>query len=341
MKKVIFVLPLFAVLALFSCSKEEMVQAEQQITVQPLKSGTTALGYPEIRDSRLYFDDFSAFEQFMAAFATQQPDYLEGNHQSSGFIPLSQVIDMGDSLILPSSMNNDTTTHIEDPYLLEVLNHNQEVAIGELICRVEADFVYIYVNGHFDEVAGFKRTAQGNGMELNEVKLINDKLVAFKLEVERSNRFWIAGHGNRTSTSIRTLGSRNRLVARHWQTNLMFYKSAGMRTIHERRRNNGNWRKSKADKIRCRGHVDVEVNPYNSGWVNRSEAFDEERSNKKQVAYAIFTVVGINVKVTANSIKGINAPDKTKFKISNLTVSHHRVEESGGVVTRPNKTWIW
>lgn len=328
-------------LALFSCSKEELVEPKQEFAL-PQQAKMAAFTYPQVKDSRLYFENFDAFEQFMAAFSEKQPYHLEEQHQQSGFISMSQVLDMEDFSALPTDYNNDTTTHVEDPYLLEVLNYNQEVAIGELICRVEADFVYIYLDGHFDEVANFKSGGQGDRMNLNEVKLINDKLIAFKLEIDRSseNRFWVAGYGSKTYESIRTLGSRNRLVACHWQTNLLFHQSAGMRTIHKERRK-GKWRKRKADRVRCSGHVDVDVNHNNSGWVTMSYPFSIDRLNKKQVAHAIFSLTGINVKVSGGSIKNIAAPAKSKFKISNTTVSHHRLEEAGGAVNRPNMYWSW
>jgi hypothetical protein len=338
-KILLFSIPLFCFI---SCQDE--ISLEKNDEIDNGMSARIHASFPEILDNRLHFDNFEDFENYMDVIADEEPNVLDGINEEFEFYSWEKVLESNTEADLPSDINNLTETYIEDPWLRRVLNYNQEISVGELICRVEDDYVYIYVKGHFEEIRRFENSNQI--IEYNTAELINDKLIAFrpKKEINGSgDRAWIFGYGFRSSTNTISISNNRRMQAKHFAINIFFYKSAGMETnmqkysgwwIFKR------WKKENAKRIETFVNVDLDI--VTAGFpISESYSFPVVKFNTDHSTHRIFDVGGIGVSVNGGSISGITGYDGSSFSIKNTSYSNHKVEYGNSIVDYNNKMWAW
>lgn len=281
----------------------------------------------------------------MRGISSEQPNYIEELNNSYGFLSYDSVLNYDDEFLdlPPLDFNNSADFIIDDPYLAAVLNHNREISVGNLICRVENEYVFVYVDGYFNETSEFKNS--GKTIEYNTAEVINDKLIAYKPQIdgEYQVKAWVAGYGFRNNHNNDYFASNSRrMKSTHWQTNVFFHKSAGMKTVnYKKKKRKDKWKKTKADEIRVWGEVSVEITPSGAPTVTQSYKYDVDKTNKKKAVHTIFTYTGIGISVDGNSITGISGAPGSSVKILSSTYSNHYDKDAGSFKTRNNKTWPW
>lgn len=326
------------ILVLTSCTKDQILNNELPINGQgDNKSVIVQFTYPSIQDGRLYFDDFEDFEKFMNSFSKSDPEAINDMHLAHNFICWDDLLQAEDENELASMSNNYTETNIQDPWLCKVLNLNQEIGIGEVVCRVEDDYCYIYMKGYFDEIAKFE--SSGHEIELNTGEVVSDKLAAFK--PLKDEKVWAFGFGWQTSPNYDYFNNDYRMFSQHWATNVFFYKSAGMKTVMEKRKKKNKWKNTNASKIVCSGSVTIEAN-YNGSLQTSAQTytFNVVKANDDKAVHKIFEAGGIGVNITGGNLTSVTGASGD-IKIIKSTFSNHSVTYNGITKSRTSKFWQW
>ncbi|MCG8474900.1 MAG: hypothetical protein MI784_05415 [Cytophagales bacterium] len=302
---------------------------------------------PRIVDDRLYFESFEAMNDFLKAYLQLPPEYLDAKSRERGFISWHDVLEAEDEgTNIPRELNNRTDTQLEDPRFTRILNYNQEIKVDKLIYRVEDEFVFIYVDGYYDQVARFKASGAGENLEYDKPVLINSKLIVGKLRREisvESGRLnvWVFGFGIRRSNDYDNFTSKRRMKSTHWATNVYFYKSAGMKTKLQRR-SGLIWKGLKAQNIVVSGQVHFSIKyPGDDFEGNQIQFVHTSNNNSKTATHTIFAAGGFGVKISDNDILGISGVPGAKYTIKNISHSYHSAQYQNINKNRGPKNWPW
>lgn len=345
MKKIL--LGITIILAMYSCQKEidDVVMDTKNEVAEEFN-----ISYPTIDNNRLYFTDKEDFERFMSSYSKIDPESIDPLHKNNGFKSLNFIENNEQKENIPEDANNLVQTFLVDPWLTRVLNYNQEIKVGEVIYRVEDDYVYMYVDGHFSEIAKFENS--GLDIPVNEGTIINEKLVAFKqtTSIEQENngntKAWLFGFGVRNNPHIDLYNSTTRMRSNHWATNVYFYKSAGMKTQMQKKKGwwiFKSWKNENARTIYVRGRFDMEVTT--SGpiptTVTQSSNFNVTRYNKSSATKKMFEAFGFGVNISGGSISGISGAPGASYKILKSTHSYHYTQYGRYSKTVGPIYWVW
>ncbi|BDD03404.1 hypothetical protein [Aureibacter tunicatorum] len=352
MKKINFLLVAIMAIFISSCSNDGIEDSLSTKDAEASKSGLVSekeynLDLPKIVDDRMYFENFDHMNEFMKVYQEIEPDYLDEKSKEADFISWNDVLNAEEGQEIPRKLNNLVDSDLEDPRLVRLLNYNQEIRVGELICRIEDEYVFMYVDGNFDQVEAFKAKGIGEKLEYDEPVLINEKLIAAKplkeIKDDESKRsmIWIFGYGWRCSNNYNSYNSSTRMKSTHWATNVYFYKSAGMKTKMQKKKGwwiFKSWKSERAKKISVQGQVHFSVSgvPF-----TQTQNFNKIRYNSSSATHTIFWAVGFGVKIKAGNITGISGASGASVKIKNSSYSNHYTEYGSSSRSRGPKFWPW
>ena len=340
-----FYLLLILFVSLSSCQKE---MDEAVMVSKNEVSEKFDIFYPAIVGNRLYFTDKEDFERFMTSYSKIEPESIDLLHKNNGFKSWNFIENNEQEHNVPNDANNLVETFLVDPWLTRVLNYNQEIKVGEVIYRVEDDYVFMYVDGHFSEIADFK--ISGLEIPTNEGTLINDKLVAFKqttsIEEESygNTKAWLFGFGIRNYTKYDNYNSTTRMRSNHWATNVYFYKSAGLKTQMQKYKGwwiFKSWKSQNAKTIYVKGRYDMQVTQPGHQPITQSATFNITKYNKSSAVKKMFEAFGFGVSISGSKISGISGAPGATYKILKSTFSNHYTKYGSSSKSRGPINWKW
>ncbi len=263
-----------------------------------------------------------------------------------------------DSLNIDVEKFEETT--IEDPYFASILNVNRELQIADTIHSIQQNMAFSYIKGHEDEIEKFIASgieiATGDSLRVNEFLLI-EGLTNDDIELENGRRaVWIFGKGWRRQTKKRDHG-KNRIRARHWQTDLRWFKSKGIKTEYQRKKKGlfKRWKDKKANWILLsfngtlrveQTYISAQRGPngiyYAPGYkVYYDQNVNERilRRNSGQASYTINWEAGVGIS-NQGGFPGTSGSG-FKIKVKSLT-SHHTCQPTSSdaaIPIQPDLIW--
>lgn len=164
--------------------------------------------------------------------------------------------------------------HVYDDYLATIVNPEYKLVIGRSGYVLTADVTYEIVGIDACSLDAVRDVETTKGLEV--IRHINNP------SSDRRNLQVTPCDGWRGCTAYTEYNNGNRrFKGRIWIQNYPFYATAGTRTKHYRRKNNGNWKKKeKADEIWCSAAIVVTDNTCTS---TSTGSFGDTKFNKKTV----------------------------------------------------------